>query len=229
MRTTRFATSLVFSLVLVYAIVRYVVVGTVAPSQLPVFILNKALAVASLVLVALALAIGPLVRLRAIKAAWMKHRKELGLHGFVLGMLHAVLTIATLSPASYGKLYSAGALTLNGGIAVLAGVLTAFALIVPAITSATLVRQSMSADTWRRAQRLGIVALAIGVGHVAVLGWRSWLAPGTWPGGLPPLTAIAVVSGIAAFAIRGAAIAARAAQHVPLPRRGHSQSLPQFE
>jgi DMSO/TMAO reductase YedYZ heme-binding membrane subunit len=206
MRNSRLITPLVLVVVLAYAIVRYVVVGTVPVSQLPVFIVDKALAVGAIVLVALALAIGPLVRMRAIDASWMKQRKALGVHGFVYGTLHALLAIATLSPARYGKLYDkAGVLTLEGGFVVLAGVLAFASLIVPAITSANVVRESITPAAWRRAQRLGVVALALGLAHVIVLGWRSWLAPATWPGSLPPLTAIAVTAVFVAFAIRGIA------------------------
>lgn len=208
MRTARFISSLVFILVLAYAIVRYVVVGTVAPTQLPVFIVNKAVAVAALVLIAIALSIGPLVRMRVLKAAWMTNRKQLGIHGFMLGALHSVLAIATLSPVTYAKLYDrVGTLSFEGGLAVLAGVLAFGALTVPAITSATLVRKSMPVESWQRAQRLGLVALAIGLAHVVVLGWRSWLSPSTWPGGLPPLTTIPVIACVISFAIRGVAIA----------------------
>lgn len=211
MTRSRLVTLAVLALVLAYAIVRYVGFGSVAPAQLPVFILNKALAVASVALVAIALAIGPLVRMRAIAARWMTHRKSLGVNGFVMGALHSVLTIAMLSPVSYGKLYDrAGKLTLEGGLVVLGGVLALFVLVVPAITSATLVRTSMTAEAWQRAQKLGVVALALAIGHVAVLGWRTWLTPETWPGGLPPLTMWAVGAGVLAFAIRGTAMALRA-------------------
>jgi DMSO/TMAO reductase YedYZ heme-binding membrane subunit len=210
MRNTRLVTTLVFLTVLAYAVVRYVIVGPVAPSQVPVFIVNKALAVTAIVLVAMALAVGPLVRMRLVDSSWMTARKSFGVHGFVIAALHTVLTIATLSPVRYGKLHDpAGMLTLEGGLVVLGGVLALAMLVVPAITSAALVRKSMSPEAWQRAQRLGLAALAIGFAHVAVLGWRSWLAPQTWPGGLPPLTAIAVAACAATFAIRSAAAVRR--------------------
>ena len=219
MTKPRFVTFAVLGLVLAYAIVRYVGFGTVAPAQLPVFILNKALAVASIAMIAIALAIGPLVRMRALAAAWMQHRKSFGVNGFVMGALHSVLTIAMLSPVSYGKLYDrVGKLTFEGGLVVLGGVLTLFALVVPAITSANLVRKSMTAESWQRAQKLGVTALALAIAHVAVLGWRTWLTPETWPGGLPPLTIWAIAAGVLAFAIRGTAVAFRALRRSPSRR-----------
>ena len=202
MRNTRLATTLVFVTVLAYAIVRYVIVGPVAPSQVPVFIVNKALAVTSIVLVALALAIGPLVRMRVVDAGWMTARKAFGVHGFAMAALHTLLTVATLDDTS-------GLLTFEGGLVVLGGVLAIALLVVPAVTSASIIRKSMSADAWQRAQRLGFAALAIGFLHVAVLGWRSWLVPQTWPGGLPPLTSIAVAACAATFAIRMSAMVRR--------------------
>ncbi|HEY5934343.1 MAG TPA: hypothetical protein VIU61_06910, partial [Kofleriaceae bacterium] len=134
-----------------------------------------------------------------------------------------------LSPVSYGKLYDrVGKLTFEGGLVVLGGVLTLFALVIPAITSAKLVRESMTADSWRRAQKLGVTALAVAIAHVAVLGWRTWLTPETWPGGLPPLTIWAVAAGVLAFAIRGTAVALRALRRAPSTSRrfpGFSQRL----
>ncbi len=193
-----------------YAVVRYVVVGTVPPAQLPVFVLNKAIAVAALALVAMALAIGPLLRLGIGDRRWLARRKSLGVHGFVLGAVHSVLTIAVLSPRTYAKLHdAAGALTFEGGLALLAGVAAFAALVGPAMTSATVVRRTMAADAWRRTQRTAVIALGVGLAHVVVLGWRTWLTPERWPGHLPPLTAISVAVATLSLAVRAAAPCSR--------------------
>jgi DMSO/TMAO reductase YedYZ heme-binding membrane subunit len=189
-----------------YAVVRYVVVGTVPPAQLPVYVLNKAVAVAALALVAAALAVGPLLRLGLGDKRWLARRKSLGVHGFVLGAVHSALTIAILSPRTYGKLHdAAGALTFEGGLALLAGVAAFAALVGPAITSATVVRRSMPVDAWRRTQGIAVIALGVGLAHVIVLGWRTWLTPERWPGHLPPLTAISVAVAVLSLAVRAAA------------------------
>lgn len=212
----RLVTAATLFLAFTYAVVRYVVFGTVPATQLPMFVLNKAIAVASLALIAMALAIGPARRLGLGAKRWLAHRKHLGMHGFVLGAVHSALTIAMLSPKAYAKLYDqAGALTFEGGLALLAGVATFVALVGPAITSADLVRKSMTGAAWKQRQRVAIVALAIGLAHVAVLGWRTWLTPETWPGGLPPLTTIGVAVAAISLTVRGVAWAVSLAATSP--------------
>jgi DMSO/TMAO reductase YedYZ heme-binding membrane subunit len=196
---TRITTTLVFLTVLAYAIVRY----DRGPCRRRGARVHRQQALAvTAIACRVGLAIGPLVRMRLVDGGWMTGRKAFGVHGFAMATLHTLLTIATLTPVRYGKLHDAsGLLTLEGGLVVLGGVLAIALLVVPAVTSASIIRKSMSADAWQRAQRLGLAALAIGFLHVAVLGWRSWLAPHTWAGGLPPLTSIAVAACSATFAI----------------------------
>jgi DMSO/TMAO reductase YedYZ heme-binding membrane subunit len=221
----RIVTAGVLTAAFAYAVVRYVVLGTVPAAQLPVYVLNKAIAVASIALVAAALAIGPARRLGIGNKRWLAHRKALGIHGFVLGAVHAALTIAILSPRTYAKIHdTAGSLTFEGGLALLAGVAAFVALVGPAITSPTLVRKSMSLASWKKTQRTAIVALAIGLGHVCILGWRTWLTPEKWPGGLPPLTTFAVTIAAISLAVRAVAWAVSLAVTRPTihsPADGH--------
>jgi DMSO/TMAO reductase YedYZ heme-binding membrane subunit len=197
-------TAAVLAAALAYAIIRYIVFGTVPVSQLPLVIANKAIAVASLVLISACLAIGPLVRLRVLDRRRIAARKHIGLQGFVLGAVHSVLTLAMLSPSINGKLYAGGRFTFEGGLVILFGVLTLAALIVPAITSLDVIRRAMAGSAWRDAQRYGVIALALAFAHVAVLGWRTWPTYHTWPGGLPPLTALACTVAAASLALRAA-------------------------
>jgi DMSO/TMAO reductase YedYZ heme-binding membrane subunit len=46
---------------------------------------------------------------------------------------------------------------------------------------------------WKRSQRAGYVALVLVVVHLVILGWKGWLAPKGWHGGLPPISLVAVV------------------------------------
>ena len=40
------------------------------------------------------------------------------------------------------------------------------------------------------------LALLLVVVHLTVLGWRGWLAPQGWNGGLPPISMVAVVAAL---------------------------------
>lgn len=175
----------------VYAALRYLVFGDVAVDQLPVFVMNKALSMAGLVLIALAVGARPIVR--ALPAlGWLKaDRRALGMAGLGFAGVHTALSLMLLNPAYFGKIYSAaaGRMSLWAELSMLAG----------AVALALLVWQSRITgngktgdDAARRASThrrwLGTGVLALTLLHVAFMGWPGWLAPGDWPGGMPPIT-----------------------------------------
>lgn len=202
-RVTRIVALSVFAGALAYAIVRYVVIGPVAPAHIPLFVLNKAAAFAGAALLAATVALGPLCRRSPRLAPWKGLRKGLGCAGFGFSAVHTVATLALLDPAYYAKLYLAdGRLGLRGELAVLLGVAALALLVLPAATSFTGIRRAMSPGSWGRVQRLALGALAAAGLHVAVLGWPTWLAPATWPGDLPPITLLAAALIAGALALR---------------------------
>jgi sulfoxide reductase heme-binding subunit YedZ len=54
---------------------------------------NRAFADASVILIALALAIGPLARFLRTARRWLPWRRELGIHGVLLALIHTVLVL----------------------------------------------------------------------------------------------------------------------------------------
>ncbi|XAL98582.1 hypothetical protein OT109_13455 [Phycisphaeraceae bacterium D3-23] len=162
--------------------------GDVLPAQLPVFVANKALSLAGLVLIALAVGARPITALLPM-AGWLRQdRRALGMAGLAFSAVHAVLSLILLGPAYFGKFYTAtGQMTAAGEWAMLAG----------AVAMALLVWQSRiaapsepgvpnRAAAHRRALGLGVLALSLG--HVGFMGWPGWFAPADWPGGMPPIT-----------------------------------------
>ena len=55
---------------------------------------NRAVGDMSLVMVAMAMSIGPLSRLRAGFRGWIPWRRELGIYGVVLGLIHVIVILA---------------------------------------------------------------------------------------------------------------------------------------
>lgn len=191
---------------LTYAVLRYVVFGDVAPDNIPLFIMNKAVAVSGAVLLGACLSLSPLMRLAPRLRPWGRLRKHLGLAGFGLSALHVALTMLLLQPAYYAKLYAAdGRFALQGELALLFGVGAMFALLFPAVTSLAPIRRDLAPRTWRSLQRLSILAFALTGAHLFALGLPSWLAPATWIGGLPPITLLAALAVVATFTLRIAA------------------------
>ena len=187
-----------FGFSLAYAVVRYHLAGDVEWRHFPLFILNKATSLAAVILVASSYLIGKVIR-------WHDHDKALrlvvikfcGLMGFFLAGVHAFFSLALLSPAYYGKYFDeVGRLNLQGEIAMSVGVLALFCLLGPAVTTLPMMPKAIGGVRWKRNQRLGYVALAFVVVHLVFLGFKGWLAPGGWHGGMPPISLVAVVAAL---------------------------------
>jgi len=185
----------VFGTALVYAIVRYHLAGDVAWAHFPLFILNKATALAAVCFVAAAYLVGKVIR-------WHDHDKALrlvvikfcGLVGFFLAGIHALFSLALLTPAYYAKFFDLdGRLNLEGEVAMVVGVIGLFLLMSPAITTLPMMPKAIGGVRWKRSQRAGYVALGFVVMHLVAMGVEGWLAPSGWNGGLPPISLVAVV------------------------------------
>jgi DMSO/TMAO reductase YedYZ heme-binding membrane subunit len=70
----------------------------------------------------------------------------------------------------------------------LGGCIATVLLLAPAVTSAPAIQAAMRRAEWLRWQRVGYLALAFTLLHVAALGIKGWFQPDTWPGYLPPIT-----------------------------------------
>ena len=190
--------AVVFGSSLAYAIVRYHFAGDVEWRHFPLFILNKATSLAAVMFVACSYLVGKIIR-------WHDHDKALrlvvikfcGLMGVFLAAVHAFFSLSLLTPAYYAKYYDAGGrLNLQGELALSVGVIALFFLMSPAITTLPMMPKALGGWRWKRSQRAGYIALSLVVVHLVVLGWKGWLAPKGWQGGLPPISLIAVVAAL---------------------------------
>jgi DMSO/TMAO reductase YedYZ heme-binding membrane subunit len=179
-------------------VVRYHLAGDVEWRHFPLFILNKATSLAAVFFVASSYLIGKIIR-------WHDHDPALrlvvikfcGLMGFFLAAVHAVFSLALLSPAYYGKYFDdAGRLNLEGEIAMSVGVIALFFLLAPAITTLPGMPKAIGGWRWKRNQRAGYLALTFVVVHLVALGFKGWLAPQGWNGGMPPISLIAVIAAL---------------------------------
>ena len=185
----------VFGFALAYAVIRYHLAGDVPWRHFPLFILNKATSLAAVIFVVSSYLIGKIIR-------WHDHDhamrlvviKFCGLMGFFLAAVHALLSLALLSPAYYGKYFEEGGrFNLTGEIAMAVGVVAVFFLASPAITTMPGMAKAIGGWRWKRTQWFGYVALALVAVHLIVLGWKGWLTPEKWHGGIPPISLVALV------------------------------------
>lgn len=171
-----------------YASTRYVVFGPIAAAHIPLYVLNKSFAWTSIVLLALALGLGPAARLWPALGPQLWRRRWWGLVGFALATTHIVMSLAILNYGYYRLMFrQAFEFTLLAECAMLAGALAWLALLAPVAASLPGVRAAMSARYWQGLQRVGVLALALAGLHLAY-GVPGWLTPAAWHGGLPPIT-----------------------------------------
>lgn len=194
----------VFAASLGYAMLRYAVYRGVPLSRLPLYLNNKALAVAAVALIAIAYAMGPLARFfPSAIVPRLDMRKWIGLFGFGLASLHALASLILFSPASYPKFFETnGQLNLVGELSMLFGVLGFAVFAIVAVLSVPSVARDVPEETWLRVQRSGYLGLLLVLGHVFVMGYEGWGNPATWPGGLLPMSLVAFIIGAAALLLR---------------------------
>ena len=185
----------VFMLALLYAVIRYHVLRDIPLSHLPLFTMNKAIALSSIVLIGLSFSLGPLARF--FPRFFARHtplRKPLGLLGFAAAGFHSLLSLTLLSPANYPKLYEEGGrFSLIGETSLLFGALALVVFSIVAVTSIPSVAERLSPAGWKRAQRLGYLALVFTLVHVAVPSVKGWLDAASYTYGFVSISLIAVL------------------------------------
>ena len=117
--------ALTFILALGYAVLRYHIVGPVPWKDFPLLILNKGISLSAFILLTLNFGFGPLNNLGAkMPEGWLNARKALGMSGFLLVLIHALMSFMLFKPEVYGKFFEPnGTLTLLAGLSMLGGVL----------------------------------------------------------------------------------------------------------
>lgn len=191
----RTVSAVLIALAIGYAVLRYHVIKGVPWSNFPLFILNKGLSLSAVFLIAVSYVLGHLSRFfPKTFIPWLSMRKYLGLFGFGLAAVHALMSLLLLSPAYYPKFFvESGKLNLVGELSLLFGVVSFSVFSIVAITSIPSVEKEMDKNKWLKVQRMGYLAFASVGLHVLIMGFAGWLTPKTWPGGLLPVSLVAFI------------------------------------
>jgi len=176
-----------------YAVLRYHIVGPVPWTDFPFFILNKGLCLAAFLLLTMNFALGPLNNLGAsVPQGWLNARKAMGMSGFLLVMLHALMSFLLFSPAVYSKFFdNDGTLTLAAGLSMLGGVAAFVVLWGYNMTFQTFLREDKAFVRFITSRKFMLFALLLGAAHLFFMGYDGWLNPTDWHGGLPPVSLVA--------------------------------------
>lgn len=173
MKTSVYIVVIMLSIQLLYAIIRYNIFSDVPWEQLPIFIVNKAVAFAAISCI-------------AISVLWKSkdndHRKFLGLYGSLLMCLHVILSLIVLNPNYYPAFFSQQKLLFFANILLLCGAVAFIFFLTAALCSLT---SSAAIVYVRPCVLIGMVLTAI---HIFVLGQKGWIDPEKWYGYLPPIS-----------------------------------------
>lgn len=186
---------IVFIATMLYAIVRYNVVRSVPIDNIPLYIFNKAIALSATILIGLSFILGPLARFwpnQIVPHLYL--RKHLGVFGFAIAAVHAVISLILLTPAYYPRFFNTdGKLNFMGESSMLFGVLAFIIFAVVSVTSLPEVEKNMDQAKWKFIQRLGYLAYVFVLAHVGIMGYRGWFRPESWQYGLASISLISVL------------------------------------
>ena len=178
---------------LAYAVVRYHVAGPVPWKDFPFYVLNKSIALGAFVLLTLNFALGPLRNLGApVSQNWLDARKALGMTGFLLALIHVLMSFLLFKPDVYAKFFEAdGTLTLLAGLSMLGGVLSFVVLWGYNLSFQTFLREDRAFIELITSRGFLLTAMLLGALHLVAMGYQGWLEPAGWHGGIPPISLVA--------------------------------------
>ena len=178
-----------------YAVLRYHIVGPVPWKDFPFFILNKGISLSAFILLTFNFSFGPLNNLCAkVPEGWINSRKALGMTGFLLALIHTLMSLLVFKPTVYGKFFEEdGTLTLLAGLSMLGGVLAFVVLWGYNLSFQTHLSEDKTFIQFITSRKFLLVAMTLGAAHIFFMGYRGWLKPSGWHGGLPPISLVAML------------------------------------
>lgn len=178
---------------IVYSILRYNVAGPVPWNDLPLFVMNKGISLGAFLLLTLNFSLGPLNNLGVtVSEGWLNARKALGMAGFLLVVIHALMSFLLFRPVVYGNFFEEdGTVSLLAGLSMLGGVLGFVFLWAYNLSFQTFLREDHAFISFITSRACLLLALTLGGFHLLFMGYEGWLNPLGWHGGMPPVSLVA--------------------------------------
>lgn len=178
-----------------YAILRYHIVGPTPWKDLSLYTLNKGIALSAFIILIFSFSFGPLNNLGInVPQGFLNARKSLGMSGFLLTLIHVLISFILFNPAVYGKFFlQDGTLTLNAGLSMLGGVLSFVVLWGYNLSFQTFLREDKNFIRFITSRKFLLAAMLFSLLHLFFMGYKGWIVPAQWHGGLPPVSLIAFI------------------------------------
>jgi hypothetical protein len=177
----------VFLFSTVYAVLRYNIAGGVLWSRFPMFVLNKSISLTGFILLIISYSYSD----RKNTIFGKELLKHVGISGFLLILLHAVLSLLLFRPSVYPKFFDQNEwLTTAAGISVLTGVIAAVLMWIYNMSFTILYKEKI---TTQLKQNIINSAMLLSGFHLFFMGYKGWFTPEKWFGKLPPISLIAFI------------------------------------
>ncbi|MCK5814548.1 MAG: hypothetical protein KAH07_01250 [Flavobacteriaceae bacterium] len=182
-----------FLLSLSYAILRYHIAGDVPWKDFPFFILNKAISLTAFILLTINFSIGPLKNLGIkVSDGWMNSRQALGMTSFLFVLIHVLISFMLFKPEIYKQFFEEnGSLTLYAGLSMLGGILAFVVLWVYNSAFKTDLKEDKTFIQFITSRKFLLIVMLFSLMHLFFMGFKGWLNPSEWHGGLPPISLVA--------------------------------------
>lgn len=186
---------IIFAVTFGYAFIRYNVVRNIPFENIPLFIANKAIALTAAILIGLSFLLGPLAKFwPKMFTSHLYLRKHLGVAGFTIAALHALMSLILFTPAYYPKFFlPSGKMNLIGESSMLFGIVAFLVFAAISVASLPPIERYMSSQQWKLIQRLGYLAYVFVLFHVVIMGWAGWWKPESWKFGLASISLISAL------------------------------------
>ena len=120
--------------------------------------------------------------------------------GFLLVLIHALMSFMLFTPDVYGKFFEPdGSLTLLAGLSMLGGILAFVTLWAYNLSFQTHMREDKVFIGFITSRRFMLFAMLLTLVHLFFMGYQGWLNVSEWHGGLPPISLVAFVLFAAAY------------------------------
>ncbi|PWJ41778.1 hypothetical protein [Sediminitomix flava] len=178
-----------------YAIIRYHILGEILWKDLPIYILNKGIALSAFILLCINFSIGPIQNLGInVPQKFMNARKGIGTIVFLLTLVHVCMSVLLFTPTVYKQFFlENGTLTLSGGISLLGGIIGFILLWVYDSVFKTSLKEERQFIAFFRSRKFILTATITGGIHLFFMGLNGWMTPEKWYGGLPPISLIGII------------------------------------
>lgn len=187
--TTIFVT-LTFLFALFYSIVRYHIFKEVPWIDFPLYIMNKVVSFSAIIYIAIYL----ILEKRNYNELSTKIRK----YAKNLIFIHLIISLILLTPSYYHKFFNGMKFNFIGQLSLFAGVIA-----LGMMNSLKFAKTPNPKVTLSSMRKYGTELLLFLISlHLFVMGYQGWLTPGSWPGGMPPITMLAFVVSISPLLVK---------------------------